>query len=60
MTASRRIVILHPPGPLPAELPAVVRSLEDQGALVKRVELGDRYDDALDGIAWCDSVIVWR
>lgn len=60
MTTRRRMVILHPAGGPPADLPALARALESEGAEVALVACAEPYDRALDAIEGADSVIVWR
>ncbi len=60
MTRRRRIVILHPAGGPPAELPDVARALEAEGAEVRLVQCGPSYERVLDEIENSDSVLVWR
>lgn len=54
------MVILHPVGRLPADLPALVQALESEGAAVALVACAEPYDHALEAIESADSVIVWR
>lgn len=60
MTTRRRIVILHPAGAPPADLPDLARALEAEGATVALVECAAPYERALDAIEESDSVFVWR
>lgn len=60
MTRCRRIVILHPAGGPPADLPALVRALESEGAKVTLVECAAPHERALDAIGCTDGVIFWR
>lgn len=60
MTTRPRIVILHPAGGLPADLPVLARALEAEGTEVTLVECAAPYDSALDAVEHADRVVFWR
>lgn len=60
MTTRPHLVILHPAGGLPADLPVLARALEAEGTKVTLVECTAPYENALDAVEYADRVIFWR
>ena len=56
---TRKILLLHEPGQVPADLDALAADLKAQGAEVALKACGAPYEAVLDAVAASDSVLFW-
>lgn len=60
MSTKPVVLLLHEPGPVPADLTALADALRAQGADVELQPCGEPYASVLQAMARCDKVIYWR